>query len=444
MIFFQGIVDYINLNRRFYSYSEEDIRKYQLNQLISLVNFVKEKSNFYRKIYNGIDIRTIDDFLRLPTINKEIMMRNFDELNTCNLKLEELMDFALKKEEMGEYSGYFNDEYVVGLSSGTSGNKGIYITPKRLTKRLPFVFLARSGIPLKFLPFRILFLLRVFSQGFKDINSPFVKLKYMSTMSKINDIIYTVNNDRINIIMAPPSMLRILLPYANRIKVKLKIIVTYAEVLYDEDKIRFSEVFGCDIIQIYQASEGPIGSSCRCGNLHINEDLVFVELYDKDGNIIEKPGKIAQKMIITNLINSAQPIIRYEMNDLIILGEKCKCGSNFRKIQKILGRNDDLIYLRNKYGERQYIFPDLFSRWIITTSDNIREFNVIQKGEKLDIILDTFENANKDLIKKELMEKLNRELNKYGIIKVKIKIRFQKIILPENMNKYKRFIISYS
>ena len=48
----------------------------------------------------------------------------------------------LIKEINKDYLGYYKDNFVVGLSSGTSGNKGLFITPKEMTKRLPGTFLS--------------------------------------------------------------------------------------------------------------------------------------------------------------------------------------------------------------------------------------------------------------------------------------------------------------
>lgn len=193
------------------------------------------------------------------------MMENFNDLNTCGLDLKKVTEYAIEKEIAKDYTGYYLDEYVIGMSSGTSGNKGIYITPRSMTKRLPF---------------RILFLLRVFSQGFADINAPMINLTYRSTMTNPEELIEIINREKINIIMAPPSMLRILMGLKDKIKVKLKLIVSYAEVLEMEDKEKISKIFDVDIHEIYQASEGQMASTCKHGNLHINEDLVFVELYD--------------------------------------------------------------------------------------------------------------------------------------------------------------------
>ncbi|RIE05912.1 AMP-binding protein [Candidatus Cryosericum terrychapinii] len=437
----QGIRDYRLLNRHLYRFSEEEIRAYQLSELQKLVAFSVEHSPFYRDLYRGLSVKSLEDFQRLPTINKQMMMEHFDDINTCGLKLEAVRDYAVQKDLHREYLGYYQDQYVIGLSSGTSGNKGIYITPKAMTERLPFVFLARSGLPYRDLPFRILFLLRVFSQGFEDVNAPFIHVNYLTTMTPVDEIISRINHDRINILMAPPSLVRQLLPWAGTIKKPLQMIVCYAEVLEKEEKERFQACFGTHVIEIYQASEGQIGSTCRCGNLHINEDLVYIELYDKDGQPVDRPGPLATTMLLTNLINTAQPLIRYEMNDLIQLGKRCPCGSSFRVIEKVLGRNDDVLYLWNRDHVLQPVYPDLVSRWIITTSDSIREFRVSQiSHSRLEVAIDLFDSTDeaKAAVTERLRNRLTGELSSYAI-DADVDIRIEAIRLPETMAKYKRF-----
>ena len=438
----RGIRDYRLLNRHLYRFSNEQIRAYQLSELQKLVVFSMEHAPFYSDLYKGLSVESLEDFRQLPTINKHIMMDHFDDINTCGLKLAAVQDYAVQRELRKEYLGYYQDQYVIGLSSGTSGNKGIYVTPKAMTERLPFVFLARSGLSTRNLPFRILFLLRVFSQGFEDINAPLIHLNYLSTMTPVDDIIRRINDGRINILMAPPSLVRQLLPWAGTITRPLKMIVSYAEVLEKEEKERFRRSFGTRVIEIYQASEGQIGSTCRCGNLHINEDLVFIELYDKNGQPVDRPGPLGTRMLLTNLINTAQPLIRYEMNDLIQLGERCPCGSSFRVIDKVLGRNDDVLYLSNKNNILQPVYPDLVSRWIITTSDSIREFRVSQiSHSKLEITIDVLDSTGetRTAVAERLRDRLASELSSYAI-DADVNIRIEAIRLPETMAKYKRFI----
>lgn len=383
------ILDYLNLTWRRNLASTEAINRYQQRAVLNLLRQARQHSPFYQNLYSGYTVANLQDYAHLPTINKTIMMANFDTINTAGLRLADVMAFALAKETAHDYTGYYLDQYVVGLSSGTSGNKGLYLTPKALTRRLPGVFLARGGVGIRDLPLRILFILRVFSQGFADIRAPGIELRYLPSMTEIPEILNTYHQMTANILMAPPSVLRQMLPSTSQIRQPPRRIITYAEVLEPEEKARLSQAFRAPVVEIYQASEGQIASPCRAGQLHINEDLVYVELYDNDGQPVTRPGQTASHMLVTNLVNTVQPLLRYEMNDIIELGPPCSCGSHYRVISRIIGRHDDVLLLRTQTGQIRPVYPDLVSRWIITTDDHIREFLVRQTApDQLQITID--------------------------------------------------------
>lgn len=434
-----GLVDFFRLIVHRNLFSHKHIQAYQLKQLNKLINHAKKHAPYYQKTLHPLT--SLNELNQLPLINKAILMEHFDTINTVGIHKDEAMKIAVEKEKNKDYLGYYQDHFVLGLSSGTSGNKGLFITPKSLTKKLPFVFLARSGLPLRFLPYRILFMLRVFSQGFNDINAPMISLKYLSTMTPVDEIMDQINTHKINILMAPPSLCRLLLPQVHHIHRPLNMIVTYAEVLEEEEKQRLASAFQCKVIEIYQASEGQMASACSHGRLHINEDMVLVELKDQDMNEITQPHVVAHKMIITNLVNVAQPLIRYEMNDLIVLDDPCPCGSHFRTIKHVLGRHDDVFFFTLEDGTKQPLFPDLISRWIITTSENIREYQLIQHNdESCELIIDPIIHNDLSHLKAQLIERLTQACLEYQI-HLKIKVTFKAIPLPQDKAKYKRFIV---
>jgi putative adenylate-forming enzyme len=445
MGFLQGLSDFTGLNRRFHRYSAERIRAYQEKAVLGLVAMARRESPFYRDLYLGRRVDSLEDFSSLPTINKSLLMDNFDRLNTAGISLAEASEYAVRKELAKDYLGYFKGEYVVGLSSGTSGNKGIYLTPRSLTKRVPALFLARGGVGLSDLPLRILFVLRVYSQGFDDINAPMISLNYRPSMTEPSEVVRAFNEIRANILMAPPSFLRQLLPLAGELKRPPRRIIAYAEVLEAEEKARLSAAFRAPVVEIYQASEGQIASPCRLGNLHVNEDLVYLEL---EGGLDRGDGAAAggrsRRMLVTNLVNTAQPLLRYEMNDIVELGEPCPCGSHFRTIAKIVGRNDDVLFFHTRSGSRRAVYPDLASRWIITTDDRIREFSLEQfEDDRIRIIMDLGGMEAKSPQVQEITDRLRRrfstELDAFDI-ECRLEIEIQPIRMPADNRKMKRFV----
>ncbi len=433
-----GIYDYIRLKMGFRFYSPEQIKAVQFKKIQKLFKIAQTRAPYYAKTGPEDGLKNWDDFYRLDIIDKSILMDHFDEMNTVGVKRSDVEAYALDKEVRKDYTGYFQNQFVVGLSSGTSGNKGLYLTDKALTKKLPYVFLARSGLPLKYLPFRILFCLRVFSQGFADINSPIIHLNYVSTMTPITDVIKAINLKKINILMAPPSFVRLLMPYLSDIKQTLKCIVCYAEVLTKEEKEKFKNLFKTQVIEIYQASEGQIASACKAGNLHLNEDLVFAELIDRNSNKVDQAG-IPGQLIITNLINEVQPLIRTRMNDWVVLKASCSCGSQYRVLDHVIGRHDDVMMFKTKALSLQHVFPDLISRWIITYSNDIREFKVIQNEvNQLDLTIDCLGGQPTKAFIDGLKVRIITEFSAFKLVP-NISIVHQKIDIPKDNSKYKRF-----
>ncbi len=433
-----GLFDFIRLKFGFRFYTKRQIQAYQFKAIQKNFTLAQAKSSYYASYNEGKNFLTWGDFFALPIIDKTILMNHFDELNSAGLKRMDVEAYACDKEARKDYTGYYKDRYVVGLSSGTSGNKGLYLTDKALTKKLPFVFLARSGLSLKYLPFKIMFCLRVFSQGFADINSPLIKLNYVSTMTPIDQVIREINRQKINILMAPPSFVRLLIPHREEINHPFSCIVCYAEVLTKEEKEKFKNVFNCQVIEIYQASEGQIASACKAGNLHINEDLVFVELMDEKGKVVDQSG-IPGQIVVTNLINTVQPLFRYRMNDWIVLKDSCPCGSHYRIIDHIIGRQDDVMMFTTLDHKLQHVFPDLISRWIITYSNEIREFKVIQSEvNAMELMIDCLSGVPSESFVEGLHDRLIKEFKAFDI-QPDLRIIVTKISIPSDNSKYKRF-----
>ena len=405
--------------------STEKLEKYQLENAQNTVKHVYQKSDFFRKYYVGLNLK---DVWNLPTVNKNLMMENLTEYNTVDLKKQELLDFCLKIEETQNYEERF-EGYNVAMSSGTSGNKGIVITSPSEEKYLRAAFFARFSFP-KTLRLNIAFILRVTTPAFQ-IDSFGQKLTHISQLDSINNISKKLQDLQPNVLAAPPSMLRIISKEINqgRLDIAPPRVISFAEVLYPEVEEELEEIYGCKIHQIYQASEGPIAMSCKNGSLHINEDIIKIQTFNSDGTETH-PGETCYKMIVTDLHKRTQPIIRYELNDLItISSQKCECGSSFRVIEQIQGRNDDLLWShRTDSGELQFIFPDYLRRAIISSSDEIVEYQVIQISfTELKVRLQIEEeDTEKETITQEVRKKLQDVFESYSCNIPKISISFEK------------------
>jgi putative adenylate-forming enzyme len=152
-------------------------------------------------------------------------------------------------------------------------------------------------------------------------------------------------------------------------------LISVAEVLEPHDRDRLQKTFGVPVHQIYQCTEGFLATSCVNGSLHIQEDLVALQF-----EVL--PGSNGERVmpIITDLWRKTQPIIRYQLNDILELERTpCACGSKFQVIRAIEGRCDDLCYFEADNGEIRPFFPDTIRRMILLASPQILDYQVIQE-----------------------------------------------------------------
>lgn len=93
---------------------------------------------------------------------------------------------------------------------------------------------------------------------------------------------------------------------------------------------------------------GPgVAGECReCNGLHINEDHFLVEVIDPL-TLEPVPSGDTGELVITTLTKEAFPMIRYRTRDLTrIIEEPCPCGRTLRRMQRIIGRSDDMLIIK--------------------------------------------------------------------------------------------------
>lgn len=125
----------------------------------------------------------------------------------------------------------------------------------------------------------------------------------------------------------------------------LKLIITNAEPLQEQQRQFMQSVFKCPVIQTYSGNEFAFGGNEYLdNNLYLWPESGIVETIDENGNF--NSPEIGGELVTTGLINKAMPLIRYKVGDYIKLKpeESTKDNAfNFEVVEEITGRIDDLI-----------------------------------------------------------------------------------------------------
>ncbi|MGI2335077.1 MAG: F390 synthetase-related protein [Dehalogenimonas sp.] len=395
------------LNQHFYRWSAETLRRHQEKRTAIILSKAKKSSPYYHRLLSR---QSNPSFATVPKVDKAKMMAHFDEINTAGLIKADLIDFQLKQEKEGTL-GLYKGEFSVGVSSGTSGNKGLTVLSEGEREMYSCLLWARNGIPKSIKSRRVLFTLRTNNPAFMEVQSFGLKIVYMDYTHPIKDYIHAINDRELNIIAGPPSLLVMIARQHRDIKHVIDAVISYAEVLTDEIRSEIEKAFGIQVIQIYQGSEGFIASTCRMGKLHLNEDTILVELEDTKDTLGQ-----AKNVVVTDLYRTTQPIIRYSLNDVLEISDKpCACGSCFRVVERIHGRANDVFQLRGINTEFCYLFPDYVQKAVIHASDAIIDYQVIQHSvDAIEVRLILKESSNRAQIEKAVTENLAKWSNKAG------------------------------
>ena len=359
----------------------EALTRYQDERAQRITAFTNKHSPFYGAHWAGHDIRQWRD---LPTVNKQTMMTNLDTFNTLRIKSDEALAVALQAERERNFSPTINGT-TVGLSSGTSGHRGLFLISPSEQSGWAGVILSRTLHRLRPGGEQVAFFLRSNSNLYESVDSRLIRFRYFDLMMPLKDAVIALNDYQPSIIVGPPSLLGFLAEAKERSELRAtpERLISVAEVLEPHDQARLESVFQVPVHQIYQCTEGLLAVSCSAGSLHIQEDMIVMQFEPVQEAVTLtmtdnfSPTRVTP--IITDLWRTTQPMIRYRLNDILQLQTTpCKCGSDFRIIKAIEGRSDDVCYFETHEGNRRPFFPDTIRRMILLASDAIEDYQAFQ------------------------------------------------------------------
>ena len=344
------------------------IDKHQAKLLKKQFKKTLSRSEFYKQFRQPI-------LENLPIIDKSVFMENFNRINTVGIHKEDAWQIATKSEESRDFSSMIGT-IAVGLSSGTTGNRGLFLVSEKERAHWVGAVLAKVVKP-QLKKTKIAFFLRSSNQLYQAASN-FIQFHYFDLEKNWADLMKELNLFNPQIIVAQPSVLKAI---ADGQKNKTLVlsperIVSVAEILEEEDQHNIEQVFGLRLHQVYQCTEGFLAHTCEHHNLHFNEDIVKIE-YKK---IDEQNNRCFP--IITDLRRTTQPVIRYCLNDIVqISKEECSCGSPFVYIKKIEGRQDDMLVFSKKIDQQKVlVFPDFIRRIMLLSSDKIENYIIEQRN----------------------------------------------------------------
>ncbi len=162
----------------------------------------------------------------------------------------------------------------------------------------------------------------------------------------------------------------------GRLALSLTQVWVGGEQLSAEQRQRICTAFDCTLRNNYGASEFyAIAWECNHGTLHLNHDWVILEAVDEHNRAVPA-GEASHCVLLTNLANRTQPLIRYRLGDSVrFLIEPCACGSAFPAIE-VHGRADHTLRLKGAHGREVSLLPLALST-VIEEGAGVTQFQLL-------------------------------------------------------------------
>jgi phenylacetate-CoA ligase len=319
------------------SCSLEEVREKQFRDLRALLTHAESRVPYYRNLFGSLgarsqDIRTWDDFARLPILTKDIIRENQRDLIREDVPLEKLQPHFSGGSTGVPLKFFRSSDYMVASDAGTYRN--LEQCGWHPGEMIAFFW---GGNEKLYAMSRVEFELRQFLRRTYQFDPFYSGEAEMAEWAK-------------HFLRVRP---RVILGYASTIArfagfldarrqsiERIKGVFTTAEKLYQPQREVIERVFGCKVFDCYGSSEVQnIAAECAAGRMHINADFVVLE----ENKALDHGPR---PFLLTSLRNWSMPFIRYRNDDGGYLSEEtCSCGNHFPLMRLEIARTSDNFVL---------------------------------------------------------------------------------------------------
>ncbi len=336
----------------------EQLHEIQSKRLVKMVDYVYHNTPFYRRKFQEMglvpeDIRGIEDIGKLPFTDK--------------LDLRDNYPFGLAAVPMSQI-------VRIHASSGTTGKpvvvlytrKDLAMWAESISRAFTAFGASKEDI------FQISYGYGLFTGGLgahdgaQNIGASVIPISSGNTQKQIT----LMHDFGATVLCCTPSYAQFLGEAMNesewrRDEFKLRIGAFGAEPWTENMRTKLEQTLGIKAYDIYGLSEvaGPgVGYECECQHgTHLNEDYYYPEIVNPETGEPLPEGTFGE-LCFTHLTKEGMPLLRYRTHDLTALHyEKCDCGRTLVRMDRILGRCDDMLIIRGVN-----VFPSQIEAVILT------------------------------------------------------------------------------
>jgi phenylacetate-CoA ligase len=375
-------------------WSAGDLETLQRRRLDQVVRHATASSRLYRERHAGLDLGDPVELERLPVLDKATVMDRFDDLVT-----DPRLTLAAVEAHL---DGLRGDQLLLGryramATGGSTGRKGVFVVDRDewhqylagffrwnhyvgLTPRLPRRRRIASIAAAR--PLHMTYRMAA------SIDVGLYRVLRLEAATPPAAMVEALNRHQPEFLYAYGSVLGLLAAEQQdgRLRISPATIASSGETHTDELRDAVRAAWGTSSFELYAMTEaGILGSHCdRHTGIHLFEDQAIVEVVDERNRPVP-PGRVGHKLLVTNLVTRTQPLLRYEVSDMVaVAGEGCPCGRPFRLLAGIEGRNDDILHLPAAAGGTTAVHP-LALRSALAGIPGLAQYKVIHDRDGLHV-----------------------------------------------------------
>ena len=407
-------------NEKFETMPREEMRKWQGEKLREMVERVYYNVPFYRKKLQEIniqpeDIEGIDDLARLPFTSKTDLRDNYP---------------------YGLFAVPMSEIIRIHASSGTTGKPTVVGYTRRdiaLWSEVVARILTSAGVERDDY-IHVAYGYGLFTGGLgihygsEKVGATVIPISAGNTKKQLQ----LMEDLGSTVLACTPSYALYLAETIEELNIdqnrlKLRVGIFGAEPWSDSMRKKVEERLNIKAIDIYGLSEiiGPgVASECEYQDgLHINEDHFIPEIIDPETLEVLPPGERGE-LVFTTVTKEGLPLLRYRTGDLSrLVYEKCRCGRTLVRMEKCLGRSDDMLIIRGVN-----VFPSQIESVLLEMGETEPHYRLIVDRENnldvLEVQVEVGDQFFSDEIRKleQLTNKIRKNIESTLGIGVKVKL----------------------
>lgn len=387
----------------------DQLRSSQTERLRRLLRHAVTESPFHHERLAGIDPDAFElaDLRRLPVMEKGAMMDRFDGVVTDRRLHRTDLEHIIEASRNGDEPVPALGDYLVLTSGGSSGLRGIFVfdaasfaefvatvirgavargsAENKSTTEPARMAMIAAGSPIHATGAAHLLL----HGGPASITAIPATLPFAEICGRLRQV------DPHTLYGYPSVLARLAQEQlAGRLGVDPQQVTATSENLLPEIRDRIEEAFGVGVVDTFGSTEGLVGSSDPGEHvITFASDACIVELVDDNDEPVA-PGQPSSSVLVTNLYNLTQPLIRYRIDDRFVQQPAPAGNGHLRAV--VDGRSSDTL----RWGETA-VHPLAVVDELLHTPA-IADYVIRQTTSGLDIDLVTADTIELDALRTKL------------------------------------------